>query len=291
MAVVSTAAGRLRRFHHSDFPADRLAGRTATVSVCVPARNEAENIAPTVEQLVRLRDAGLIDQVVVVDDSTDGTAALAAAAGAEVYDQSSLRAEFGPVDGKGDAMWRALAVCRGDVVCFLDADSADFGERFPRGLVGAVACGEADFAKGVYRRPWRSGGVTEPTGGGRVTELTARPLLQAFFPELAAFGQPLAGEIAVRRELLERLPFACGYAVDIALLIDAWREAGIARMVEVDLDVRQNRHRPLHELGPMASAVTAGVLSRVARDGRLKAAPALVERPPVVALGGPAAAV
>jgi glucosyl-3-phosphoglycerate synthase len=284
MAAVSTAAGRLRRFHHSDFPAERLAGRTATVSVCVPARNEAENIGPTVEQLVRLRDAGIVDQVVVVDDSTDGTAALAAAAGAEVYDQSSLRAEFGPVDGKGDAMWRALAVCRGDVVCFLDADSADFGERFPRGLIGAVATGDADFAKGVYRRPWRSGGVTEPTGGGRVTELTARPLLQAFFPELAAFGQPLAGEIAVRRELLERLPFACGYAVDIALLIDAWREVGIARMVEVDLDVRQNRHRPLHELGPMASAVAAGVLSRVARDGRLKAAPALVERPPAAAL-------
>lgn len=290
MTVVSTGAGALRRFHHSEFPVERLTARTATVSVVVPARNEAENIVATVGQLVRLRDAGIVDQVVVVDDSTDGTGELAAAAGAEVHDQSSLRAEFGPVDGKGDGMWRALAVCRGDVVCFLDADSADFGERFPRGLIGAVASGEADFAKGVYRRPFKSGGVTMPTGGGRVTELTARPLLEAFFPQLAQFGQPLAGEIAARRDLLEHLPFATGYSVDIALLIDAWREAGIDRMAEVDLDVRQNRHRPLDELGPMAAAVTAGVLSRLARDGRLTSAPPLVERPPTASLRRPAAA-
>ena len=290
MAAVATPAGALRRFHHSGFPPERLARRTATVSVCVPARNEAENIVATVEQLVRLRQAGVVDQVVVVDDSTDGTAELAAAAGAEVHDQSSLRCEYGPVDGKGDAMWRALAVCQGDVVCFVDADSADFGERFPRGLIGAVATGEADFAKGAYRRPFRAGGVTTPTGGGRVTELTARPLLEAFYPQLAQFGQPLAGEIAARRELLERMPFATGYSVDIALLIDVWREVGIERMAEVDLEVRQNRHRPLDELGPMASAVAAGVLSRVARDGRLAEAPPLVERPPAASLRRTAAA-
>jgi len=290
MAVLSTGAGALRRFHHSEFPLEQLTARTATVSVCVPARNEAENIVATVGQLVSMRDAGVVDQVVVVDDSTDGTAALARDAGADVFDQSSLRAEFGRVDGKGDAMWRALQVCSGDVICFLDGDSADFGERFPRGLVGAVASGEADFAKGVYRRPWKSGGVTRPTGGGRVTELTARPLLESFYPQLAQFGQPLAGEIAVRRRLLDELPFACGYAVDIALLIDAWSEIGIDRMAEVDLEVRQNRHRPLEELGPMASAVAAGVLSRVARDGRLKSAPPLVERPPAASLRRPAAA-
>src|SRR3954471_3181465 len=228
MAAVTTAARRLRRFHHSDFPADRPAGRTATVSVCVPARNEAANIAATVAQLVRLRDAGIVDQVVVLDDSSDGTADLAAAAGAEVHDQSSLRPEFGPVEGKGDALWRSLAVCRGDVVCFLDADSADFGERFPRGLIGPVASGEADFVKGAYRRPFRAGGVTEPTGGGRVTELTARPLLEAFYPQLLEFGQPLAGEMAARRDLLESLPFACGYSGVIAPVIDVWDGVGLA---------------------------------------------------------------
>jgi glucosyl-3-phosphoglycerate synthase len=258
--------------------------RAATVSVCVPARNEAANIAATVGHLIRLRDAGVIDQVIVADDSTDGTADIAAATGAEVYDQSSLRSEFGPVDGKGDAMWRALSVCRGEIVCYLDADSADFGARFPCGLIGAVASGEADFAKGVYRRPWTVNGVTQPTGGGRVTELTARPLLQHFYPELAQFGQPLAGEIAARRDLLERLPFATGYSVDVALLIDAWLEVGIERMAEVDLEVRQNRHRPLDELGPMADAVAAGVFSRLARAGRIDDVPLLPERPPAESL-------
>ena len=282
----SSAIGRgLRRLHHSGFPAARVAaGRSETVTVCVPARDEAANIAATVGHLVALREAGVVDQVLVVDDSTDRTAEIAAAAGAEVHDQSSLHPEYGPVEGKGDAMWRALSVCRGEIVCFLDADSADFGERFPCGLIGAVASGEVDFAKGVYRRPFTAHGVTEPTGGGRVTELTARPLLQHFFPELTQFGQPLAGEIAARRDLLEKLPFATGYSVDIALLIDAWREVGLERMAEVDLDVRQNRHRPLDELGPMAHAVAAGVLSRAAREGWVAVAPALRERPPATSL-------
>jgi glucosyl-3-phosphoglycerate synthase len=283
--MASTIGRALRRLHHSEFPAERVArSRTATVSVCVPARDEAANIGATVGRLVRLRDAGVVDQVLVVDDSTDGTGEIAAAAGAEVHDQSSLRSGYGPVDGKGDAMWRALSVCRGDIVCFLDADSADFGERFPCGLIGAVATGQADFAKGAYRRPWSANGVTQPTGGGRVTELTARPLLAHFYPELAQFGQPLAGEIAARRSLLERLPFATGYSVDVALLIDAWRAVGLERMAEVDLDVRQNRHRPLDELGPMAGAVAAGVLSRAARDGRVAEAPPLRERPPAASL-------
>ena len=279
-----------RHFHHSEFPAERLAAvHDVSATVCVPARNEAANIEATVRQLVRLRERGVVDQVVVLDDSTDGTGQIAAAAGAEVHDQSSLHPEFGPVDGKGDGLWRGLQVCQGEVICFLDADSADFGERFPCGLIGAVASGAVDFAKGTYRRPWSAHGVTEPTGGGRVTELTARPLLRAFYPELAEFGQPLAGEFAVRRELLMQLPFATGYAVDVALLIDAWHAIGIERMGEVDLDVRQNRHRPLHELGPMAQAVAAGILSRVARDGRLREGPHVSERPPAATLAREAA--
>ena len=112
----------------------------------MPAHDEAATIGPILERLLPLRERGAIDQVVVVDDSTDGTDEIAAAAGAEVHDQSSLRPELGRVDGKGDAMWRALSVCRSDVVCFLDADSADFDERFPCGLIGAVASGDADFA-------------------------------------------------------------------------------------------------------------------------------------------------
>jgi glucosyl-3-phosphoglycerate synthase len=184
-------------------------------------------------------------------------------------------------------MWRALSVLSGDVVCFLDADSEEFGEHFACGLIGAVALGDGAirFAKGAYRRPFRLGDELLTDGGGRVTELTARPLIDAFYPELSGFHQPLAGELAARRDLLERVPFATGYSVDIGLLIDAWREVGAGGLAQVDLDVRQNRHRPLAELSPMASAVLAAVTTRLVREGRLDAAPAEpLERPPLASL-------
>ncbi len=217
------------RLHHRQFTAAKLAaGRDQSVSVCLPARDEAATIGPIVDALMPLVERGAIDQVVVVDESSDGTGDIARARGAEVHRQSSLMPAFGPVQGKGDAMWRALSVLRGDVVCYLDADSADLGPHFALGLVGPLVVGarRASFVKGHYRRPLRLGGTTLPSGGGRVTELLARPLLQRFYPELGGVLQPLAGEVAARRDLLERLPFATGYAVDIGLLVDAWRQVG-----------------------------------------------------------------
>jgi glucosyl-3-phosphoglycerate synthase len=153
-----------------------------------------------------------------------------------------------------------------------------------------VAC-EPDvrFAKAFYRRPFRAGPLELPEGGGRVNELTARPLLRRFFPELADVRQPLAGEIAGRRDLLERLPFATGYAVEIAMLIDAYREVGLDGLAQVDLDVRQNRHQPLSALGPMADAVLGAVAARLEREGRLAGVDATppVERPPLATLAAP----
>jgi len=281
----------VRSFHHADFPADRLrARREATISVCVPARDEATTIHAVVAPLVALREAGVIDQVVVVDDeSRDGTGAIAASLGAEVHRPAQLLPEFGPVLGKGDAMWRALSVLTGELVCFVDADTEDFGAHFACGLLGPLVCeAGVQFVKGFYRRPLRNGaGDVRPTGGGRVSELTARPLLAAFYPELAGVRQPLAGEIAARRELLERMAFCTGYAVDVGLLLDVHAVAGLEALVQVDLDVRQNRHRPLEELAPMASAVLATVTTRLRRAGRLAGAPpgdALPERPPLAQL-------
>ena len=132
-------------------------------------------------------------------------------------------------------------------------------------------CGRGiSFVKGFYRRPFRVGDTVFPDGGGRVTELTARPLLNLFYPDLAGIEQPLAGEVAARRELLERLPFVTGYGVDIALLIDAYRAVGLDGIAQVDLDVRQNAHQPLRDLGPMAYAVLHAVASRLEREGRLR---------------------
>lgn len=276
--------GAPRRFHHSRFTAERLAAeRELSISVCLPARDEAFTIAPILEALLPLQERGAVDQVVVLDDSTDDTAAIARRLGAEVHAQSALLPQFGPVLGKGDAMWRALAVAHGDIVCFLDADSELVGEHFACGLAGPLAFEPGlELVKGFYRRPFRAGGVALADGGGRVTELTARPLLRSFLPALAAFRQPLAGELAARRDLLAALPFVTGYGVDIALLIDAWRRAGLHAMAEVDLDVRQNRHKRLADLGPMADAVLQAVLSRVDEPGPGSVAP--VERPPYASL-------
>ena len=262
----------LRSFDHSEFPPERVrAERDGTISVCVPARECAGTIGPIARTLAQLREAGVVDQVVVIDAaSADGTADLAAAAGADVHQEAELLPAHGPVLGKGDAMWRALTVLHGDVVCFLDGDSERLGPQFPCGLAGAVACEPGvQFAKAFYRRPFRAGAVDLPDGGGRVNELTARPLLRRFFPELADVRQPLAGEVAARRDLLERLPFATGYAVEIAMLIDAYREVGLNGLAQVDLDVRQNRHQPLSALGPMADAVLGAVAARLDREGRL----------------------
>jgi len=259
-------------FAHGAFPAERLAAeRQVSVSVCLPARDEARTIGLILSQLMPLLDGNVVDQVVVVDRSTDGTARIARDLGAEVHDQEALMPELGPVLGKGDAMWRALHVLRGDVVCFLDADSEHFGAHFVCGLLGPLLCEpDISFVKGFYRRPFRVGETVFPEGGGRVTELTARPLLNLFYPDLAAVVQPLAGEIAARRDLLARLPFVTGYGVDIALLLDAYANVGLDGLAQVDLELRQNAHQPLRDLGPMAHAVLQAVAARLVQDGRLR---------------------
>lgn len=286
MTIRASAWDRGNTFSHRAFaPAELAAARDHTISICLPARDEAQTIGQIIEALEPLRQCGLVDQLVVVDDSSDDTASIARRLGAEVHDQSTLMPELGPLQGKGDAMWRALSVLRGELICFLDADSERFGPHFAYGLLGPlITHPEISFVKGFYRRPFKIGDTTLPDGGGRVTELTARPLLKLFYPELAGIEQPLAGEVAARRSLLEELPFVTGYGVDIALLIDAYQAVGLSGMAQVDLDVRQNAHQTLRELGPMASAVLHAVSSRLEREGRLRGAlPApdgLVERPP-----------
>lgn len=277
----------MRSFHHSRYPVERLIfERRSTVSVVVPTRECAHSIGAIARTLVGLWERGAIDQVIVVDAaSADGTAAIAARQGATVVDQNSLLREFGPVLGKGDAMWRALSLCHGDVVCFLDGDSGHFGRHFAAGTLGPVLFEPGvEFSKAFFRRPFRSGMDVLPSDGGRVTELTARPLLRRFWPELGDVKQPLAGEMAARRDLLCALPWSTGYAVETALLLDVHREVGIDRMAQVDLDVRQNVHKPLAALGPMADEVLAAAMTRLEREGRLAydlGGLEIVERPPL----------
>jgi hypothetical protein len=258
-----------RGFRAADFPLDRLmAAKAETVSVILPAREVAATVAPIVAVLTGLREAGLIDELVVIDAaSTDATAALAEAGGARVVQENAIRADLGPARGKGDAMWRGLGVTTGEVVVYLDADTEDFDAGFLLGLLGPILCDpEIDFVKGAFARPLRSGDQILPGEGGRVTELVARPLLNLHAPELCVFDQPLAGEIAGRRRLLERLPFSAGYGVEIAMLIDAWREVGLERLAQVDLGTRQNRHQSLRALSAMAYAVVVAATARFPVD-------------------------
>jgi glucosyl-3-phosphoglycerate synthase len=290
----ATAAERwakARSFHHSLYPAERIAAeREQSVSVCLPARECAETITQIVSALLGLREQGAIDEVVVIDAaSADGTAALAERAGAVVWQQAELLPSFGPVLGKGDAMWRALSVLAGELVCFLDADTEGFSAHFATGLLGPLVCepGVA-FVKGFYRRPLGGGGGGGGDGGGgrdgggRVNHLMARPALALFYPELAGVRQPLAGEVAARRDLLERLPFATGYGVEVAMLIDVWRELGLEGIAQVDLEEHRNPHQPLAALEPMAATVLATITRRLELDGRLMpVGGAPTERPPL----------
>ncbi len=293
-----------RSFHHSLYPAQRIAReRELSVSVCLPARECAGTVGEIVGALCELRAAGAIDEVVVVDAaSADGTAESAKRAGAAVYQEAELLPALGPVLGKGDAMYRALSVLTGEIVCYLDADTAGDCAHYATGLLGPLLCeapeggadgGEIAFVKAFYRRPFEHGGVSLPEGGGRVNHLLARPALELLYPELAAVRQPLAGEIAARRELLERVPFATGYGVEIGMLIDVWREVGLDGIAQVDLDEHRNRHQSLAALTPMAYTVLATIAGRARAEGRLPGVeiPELpVERPPLSGVCVPGAA-
>jgi glucosyl-3-phosphoglycerate synthase len=260
-----------RSFHHSRYGADLLRARGQRISVCLPARNCADTVGVIVERLVALRARDVIDEVVVIDgDSDDETVRLAADAGASVHRESELMTQVGSVHGKGDAMWRSLSVLTGELICFLDADLDQFSDHYVFGLVGPlIELEQVHFVKAFYRRPFRVGELAVADGGGRVNHLLARPALAIFYPELAGIDQPLAGEIAARRSLLERIPFTTGYGVEIAMLLDAFAAVGLDGMAQVDLDVHHNRHQPLFELSAMAYEILAVIAARLEREGRL----------------------
>ena len=291
----ATAAERwakARTFHHSSYPAERIASERGerSVSVCLPARECAQTVAQVVDALMGPLQAGAIDEVVVIDAaSLDGTASLAEDAGALVYQEAELLSEFGPVRGKGDAMWRALSVLRGELVCFLDADTHNFSTHFATGVLGPLVCEpEVSFVKGFYRRPFQHDGASLPEGGGRVNHLVARPALALFYPELSEVRQPLAGEVAAPRELFEKLPFTTGYGVEMGMLLDVWHLLGGVGVAQVDLEEHVNSHQPLSSLASMARTVLATVAVRLEREGRLAqgelAVEPLLERPPLASV-------
>jgi glucosyl-3-phosphoglycerate synthase len=251
----------------------RKARRGDRVSLVLPARDEGATVGDIVDRVRKelVESRPLVDEIVVIDsDSTDDTAEVARQAGATVHAASSIRPDLGHRPGKGEAMWKSLFVTAGDVLVFMDADLTEWDTHFVTGLLGPLLIDDdVELVKGLYDRPRGSsakGAHGEvPSEGGRVTELVARPLVALHWPQLAGIVQPLAGEWAVRRRLLEQLPVPTGYAVELAALVDCCRLRGVGAVAQVDLGRRGHGHQALRALGAMSLQILAMAESRLAR--------------------------
>ena len=284
--------------------ADLVAAKRAlgqTISVCLPARNEASTIGAIIAEVSEVLVAGgLVDEIVVLDDgSTDATAEVARAAGARVVAEAAVLPEAGPGSGKGNALWKSLQACEGDLICWLDADLRNVrAESVVKLVEPLVTDTDTVLVKASYARSFEGA----PTGGGRVTELVARPLLSLLFPKLADIVQPLGGEYAARRDALEVLPFVEGWGVELGLLVDVVERFGRDAVAQVDLGTREHRNRPVEELAAQSLAIMATALRRAGvmqfdgptlellradLDGNVEAEQVEIrERPPIATLPG-----
>ncbi|MBH0245167.1 glucosyl-3-phosphoglycerate synthase, partial [Streptomyces cavourensis] len=273
-----------RSWSSADRPLDRLLdARTAephrtSVSVVLPALNEEATVGAIVATIRRelMEKVRLVDELVVIDSgSTDATAAVAREAGARVVHRDAILPRIPALPGKGEVLWRSLLVTSGEIVCFVDADLKDFSADFVSGTVGPLLTDPAvHFVKAMYDRP-----LGDTAGqGGRVTELVARPLLNLHWPQLAGFVQPLGGEYAVRRSLLERLPFPVGYGVELGLLVDSLHTVGLDALGQVDVGVRRHRHQDGQALGRMAAAIYRTAQLRLSRGHLVRPALTQFER-------------
>lgn len=239
----------------------------STISLALPALNEEE----TVEKVIRtvkkelMEKVPLLDEIVLIDsNSTDGTRQIARSLGVPVYIHQQLLPEMGSRPGKGEALWKSLLVTKGDIIAWIDTDIVNIHPRFVYGIIGPLLLNRSvQFVKGFYRRPLRVGDKVQAGGGGRVTELTARPLLNLFYPELSGVVQPLSGEYAGRREVLEKVPFASGYGVETGLLIDVFEQFGLSAIAQVDLQERIHHNQELEALGKMSFAIIQTVLRKL----------------------------
>jgi glucosyl-3-phosphoglycerate synthase len=266
-------------FHYKDFQdIERLvavkAEKGLTISLCLPTLNEEKTIG---KEIVILRSElmtrfPLIDEIVVVDSgSTDRTGDVARAFGAAFYRADDILPELGPRRGKGENLWKALYITRGDIIVYLDADIKNIHHRFAYGLIGPLVLNDRiRYAKAFYDRPIATGkNIIRPTGGGRVTELVIRPLFSIYFPELTQILQPLSGEYAAYRDILEQVPFPIGYGIETSLILDICQRWGMDVICQVDLEKRIHRNQDTKALGKMAFVVMRTFFRRLNRLGAL----------------------
>ena len=265
---------RERTFHHSNFwdikyLVEEKQRQGLRISLCLPTLNEEKTVGQEIIILkAELADRyPLIDEIAVIDSgSTDRTCEIAASFGAEVYTAADCLKEEGEQRGKGENLWKALYLLDGDIICYVDSNIRNIHPRFVYGLVGPlITNADVHYVKAFYDRPLAFSGGLRPTGGGRVTEILIRPLFSLFFPELAAILQPLSGEYAGRRSILEQIPFPVGYGVETAMLIDIYERLGLDAFAQTDLDRRIHRNQETIALGRMAFGVLRTFMSRLER--------------------------
>ena len=268
-----------RTFHHSNFwdikwLVEKKQQQELSISLCLPTFNEEKTIGQEIVILkAELADRyPLLDEIAVIDSgSTDRTCEIAESFGADVYIASEHLPEEGQQRGKGENLWKALYLLGGDIIVYVDADIKNIHPRFVYGLLGPlIQDPEVHYVKAFYDRPIAYSGVLRPTGGGRVTEILIRPLFSLFYPELAPILQPLSGEYAGRRSILEQIPFPVGYGVETAMLIDIYRRLGLHAFAQTDLDQRVHRNQPTVALGRMAFGVLRTFLSRLEGEQKIR---------------------
>jgi len=274
-------------FHHSDFKdLNRLVvekvNKNLKISLCLPTLNEEKTIA---KEIIILKSElmtryPLLDEIVVVDsDSTDKTREIARAYGADVYKAKDILPHLEPFTGKGENLWKALYITKGDIIIYLDADIKNIHHRFAYGLLGPLLLYDhIKFVKAFYDRPISIGkNKIRPTGGGRVTELVIRPLFSLFFPELTQLIQPLSGEYAGFREIFERIPFPIGYGVETSMNMDIYEKWGLEVMAQVDLDRRVHHNQDTKALGRMSFVILKTFINRKIRLGLIDLKDALFD--------------
>lgn len=266
----------LKHDAYADIPRllELKARQNLTISVCLPTLNSGavlHNILSTLTYGL-FNEYPLIDELAIVDGrSTDDTVTIAEEHGAKVFYEDEPVDGLPPAAGKGEALWKSVRRLSGDIIAWLDSDIKNIHPRFVYGTVGPLLEDPSiGYVKGYYNRPLMENGVLQPAGGGRVTELVARPLFNLFYPELSGFIQPLSGEYAGRREILEAVPFVTGYGVETGLLIDILGKFGPDVFAQVDLEKRIHTNQSLEALSRMAFAVMQTVFNRLDRDDRVK---------------------
>ncbi len=268
-----------RTFHHKQFSnISKLVKlkkeQDLFISLGLPTFNVEKSIGEIISVIKEslVEKYPLLDQIAIIDShSSDATVSIAQELGVEIYFDDEVLTSMGTEQGKGEALWKSLHVLTGDIIVWIDSDIENIHPRFVYGLVGPLLYNpEIAFVKGFYQRPIREQGRLKETGGGRVTEILARPILNLFYPELACFIQPLSGEYAGRREVLESVPLYTGYAVEFGLLVEIWRQFGFMSMAQVDLEKRIHPNQPTRALGRMAFAIYQAVFQLLDEDNKIR---------------------